>query len=185
MMVSSNKTNMLFGQMFFVFGIGTTVIGGAKAPEAGATWPDTLPVFLVGAVLAIVGIVLWRKATSALKQEAGEAGENEHDALALLNGLQEPLAELRKASGNLDSATLLSRVDSLLDGYVLPMGETRQQFIDRFGMEKGAEILVTLAFGERMLNRVWSAAADGHLPEALSSLEESGDAFIEAAGLAA
>ena len=50
-------------------------------------------------------------------------------------------------------------------------------------MEKGAEILVTLAFGERMMNRVWSAAADGHLPEATASLNESTDAFIEAAAL--
>jgi len=182
-MANSDKRNMLFGQIFFVFGIGTTVIGGAKAPEAGSTWPDTLPVFLVGGIVAIVGIILWRKATTALKEQGGENAGMDHDALALLNGMQEPLAALRKDSGTLDSATLLSRVDTILDRFILPMGETRQQFIDRFGMEKGAEILVTLAFGERMLNRVWSAAADGHLPEALASLEESGDAFVEAAGM--
>ena len=182
-MASNETRNQLLGQILFVLGIGTTVIGGAKAPAADATWPDTLPVFLAGAVLAIVGIVLWRKAANALKKQGAEGGAEQHDPVALLSELQAPLSSLRSDANSLDAGTLLSRVDVLLDSYILPIGETRQQFIDRFGMEKGAEILVTLAFGERMLNRVWSAAADGHLPEALSSLEESGDAFVEAAGL--
>ena len=49
----------------------------------------------------------------------------------------------------------------------------------------GKEILVTAAYAERMLNRVWSAAADGHGPEASASLVEAVGAMKETAALAA
>ena len=52
-------------------------------------------------------------------------------------------------------------------------------------MERGAEILVTAAYAERMLNRVWSASADGHLPEAGASLTEAAEAIQQTAELAA
>ena len=52
---------------------------------------------------------------------------------------------------------------------------------DLIGMSHGAEILVATAYGERMLNRVWSAAADGYLEEARSSFREASSAFDEAA----
>ena len=106
------------------------------------------------------------------------------DSGGSLSGVDLCCSSAGDRSGNYpEPSAHVIRVDALLDDYVLPMGESRQQFIDRYGMEKGAELLVTLAFGERMLNRVWSAAADGHLPEAVSSLEESAEAFEEAVSL--
>ena len=47
---------------------------------------------------------------------------------------------------------------------------------------KGAEILLDVAYGERMLNRVWSAASDGHHQEALNSISESLVNYKKAAG---
>jgi hypothetical protein len=51
-------------------------------------------------------------------------------------------------------------------------------------MDRGAEILVVIAFGQRMLNRVWSAAADRHLPEARSCYPDAVEALEEAADMA-
>ena len=50
-------------------------------------------------------------------------------------------------------------------------------------MDKGAEVLVVVAYGERMLNRVWSAAGDEHLLEARTCLPEAQEAFAEAVAL--
>ena len=80
----------------------------------------------------------------------------------------------------LDPEALTERVDSLLNEFVLPFAQVRQVLVDRLGMEKGAETLVIVAFGERLLNRVWTAAADGHLPEARACFPEAYDAFVEA-----
>ena len=180
---SQNTPSTALGRALFGAGVGATIISGAKAPLDKETWPTTLPVFLAAGVVAAVGIFLWRKALAAQKAQGNLGASDAKDPVLLLQGLIEPLKTLRKDAPHMDTDSLVTRVDALLDQYVLPMGEERQGFIDRFGMEKGAEILVTLAFGERMMNRVWSAAADGHLPEATASLNESTDAFIEAAAL--
>ena len=68
----------------------------------------------------------------------------------------------------------------LNDGFVTPLADGRQRFVDRFGLAGGSEVLNATAFGERMLNRVWSAAADGHLEEACSSYREAVEAFAQA-----
>jgi hypothetical protein len=74
-------------------------------------------------------------------------------------------------------------VDKILNTLVLPFAEVRQTIIDMFGMSQGANLLVVVAYGERNLNRVWSAASDGHLPEARSVLPDVISAFEEATEL--
>ena len=50
---------------------------------------------------------------------------------------------------------------------------SKQNINNELGMSEAAEILIAFAYCERMLNRVWSAAADGHRTEALSALEDA------------
>lgn len=167
----------------FAIGIIVSISGGAKMPADGATWPDTLPIFLVGAGLAIVGLVGWRR--DRARQAAADAtASGGGDPVALLQSMLPPARALLDDLSALKHAEVCDRIDALLEGYVLPFAEVRQRIVDRFGMEKGAEILVVVAYGERMLNRVWSAAADGHLPEATSVYPDALQAFEEAARLA-
>ena len=92
----------------------------------------------------------------------------------------EPIAALQADSGKLSHVEMTSRIDDITEKYILPFAEVRHGLIDRFGTAAGAEILVTMAYAERMLNRAWSAAADEHmeesrnsLPEALAGIEEA------------
>ena len=77
----------------------------------------------------------------------------------------------------MEQEAINQRADELLETWVLPFAEVRQTIIQRFGMEEGADVLVTVAYGERMLNRVWSASADGHPQEARACLPEAIAAF--------
>jgi hypothetical protein len=165
---------------FGLFSLGTivAVTAGAKAPAKIGEWPDTLPVFIVGALVCIVGLVLWHRGTTAETKRAITEGEQK-DPVALIDALQAPLNALGEEVGELDADRIMNRVDALLNGFVLPFAEVRRQVIDRFGMEQGAEILVVMAYGERILNRTWTAAADGHLPEARSCYAEAAEALRE------
>jgi hypothetical protein len=163
----------------FSIGIIIAVTAGAKAPARIGEWPDTWPVFLVGAVLCIAGLVMWHRGTRAEADAAANDTES-RDPVELLNALQAPLNALGNDIDALDADGIMNRVDGLLDGYVLPFGEVRQRIIDSMGMEDGAEVLVVVAYGERILNRVWTAAADGHLPEARACFPEAAAALHEA-----
>jgi len=163
----------------FSVGIIICILGGAKVPAAGTDWPDTLGLFSVGAVISIVGLFLWRKVVAIANAEETKSQDSK-DPATILQEMAEPLDRLSSEIGEMDADTITKRIDEILDTYVLPFAEVRQRIINKLGMEKGAEILVVVAYGERMLNRVWSAAADGHTVEASSCFPEAHEAFAEA-----
>lgn len=183
-MASAVKAN-LAGPLSFGVGIIIAIAGATKLPADGTKWPDTWPVFLIGALLAVAGIVLWR--ISEAKQDAvnsqGEDGKS--DPLELLQAALPAVKAIEADLQELTTDTLCERIDAVLQDYVVPAAEGRLELVKKLGMGRGAEILVTAAYAERMLNRVWSASADGHLPEASASLSEAAGAIQETAELAA
>ena len=167
---------MNLGPILFAAGIVMAVIAGAKAPPENAAWPDTLPLFVLGTVLTIVGLVLWRRA----EKGDGVLEESTTDsALSKLHTLTENLRLQSPKWKELDCTKLNEAITLFQEQYVRPFVDTRQQIIDLFGMQKGSEIMIACSYGERMLNRVWSATADNHLKEAQSSLQEAVHAFEE------
>ena len=91
------------------------------------------------------------------------------------------MVKLKEEASTLDTEALCDRVDSILQEYVIPFAMARHKVVEKLGMDKGAELLVVVAYGERMLNRAWSAAADQHAPESVASIEEACEAFQELA----
>ena len=169
----------VLGPLFFFIGVLIAISGSAKMPAEGATYPDTTGIFIAGMVLAIIGTILWRKAV-AIKASAELDTSNETDALQLLRDLIAPAQQLRTDIVELGPEAICEKVDHLLETYVLPFADNRQQVLNRLGMNAGAELLVTMAYAERMLNRTWSAASDGYPHEALAVYPDAVDAFEEA-----
>ena len=163
------------GFFVFVVGIAIAISGGAKMPTTG-DWPDTVPLFLVGCAITILGLVIWRKALAAA-HVVHSAESEKQDAMALLAALMGPAKKLGSEIDSLDVETINSRADDLIETYVLPFAEDRKSILQEFGMDLGADVLCTMAFGERMLNRVWSASADGHVQEARACFPEALAAF--------
>ena len=164
------------GTMLFSLGIVITVISGAKAPRPEEVWPDTLPLFCFGVMLTIVGLVLWRKSE---QRDVASQESTTDSALSRLIVLTETLNNQCQTWSELDCATLNDSITVFQDQYVRPFVDVRHQIAEQFGMHKGSEIMIACSYGERMLNRVWSASADNHLQEAQSSLKEAVQAFEE------
>jgi hypothetical protein len=173
----------MHGFIIFIIGIIVAILGSAKVPAEVGGWPDTLAVFGAGAVIAAVGLMLWHRKARQEAQEHAATVESANDPFALLDSIAAPLDALKQDIDTLEAEPLTQRIDELLNEFVLPFAQVRQILMDRLGMEKGAETLVIVAFGERLLNRVWTAAADGHLPEARACFPEAYDAFFEARAL--
>lgn len=163
---------------------------GALEPIATATllrdpkWPRTTTLWAMFAFVAAVGAGLWRYGVKLQAKQGLESASDEENPFALLARLLPPARTLGAELEALSEGEVTKRVDELLDTFVLPLAVVRQKVIDRLGMKDGSEILVVLAYGERMLNRVWSAASDGHLPEAHNCYPDALDALEEANRLA-
>jgi hypothetical protein len=184
------------GFLIFVLGIMIGISAGAKLspakletdPKAAtelSRWPDTLPVFGLGVVVAAAGLTMWWSVVLGERAAAraaadGTAEGSELGPVQLVEQLLQPLKDLEGDIGSLGGPELCQRVESIVDQFITPLAEGRQRFVDRFGLAGGSEALNATAFGERMLNRVWSAAADGHLDEARSSFTEVVAAFHQA-----
>jgi hypothetical protein len=174
----------------FAGGIMLAISGAAKlpAPIPEGTepvfldqFPDTWPVFLVGFVATVTGLVIWWKDVFASRAVLKNDDSDGANPLSLLESLLPQLRQLAEEIDELEGTDIAERVEHLLEHTVLPFAESRQRLFDRLGMRVGAEILITAAFGERMLNRTWSAAADGYLEEARNSFRDGAAAFEEAA----
>ena len=90
------------------------------------------------------------------------------------------LKELDQKFMSLSLKQVQDEVDKILDNFIIPFADVRKEIVNILGMSKGSNILITVAYGERMLNRVWSAASDGHLQEAQNVFPEARDALIQA-----
>ncbi len=172
------------GSVLFTLGIIIAISGAAKPPASGATFPDTVPVFIAGILAAVAGIEIWWGHRSILRLLTGDGDSDAPDnPFVILSQLIPTLKDLESRIDSMDPAEIESAIDEVTSGYVTPFVEGRQTLIDQLGLKSGADLLVTSAAGERMLNRTWSAAADGHLIEARSSFREATQAFDEAAAM--
>ena len=150
------------------------------AKEIKLEMPTTKWYFLCGILCAGAGLGLWWKDIFSSRATAALA-DSKDDSANPLALLKETLAALQAFRlRDRDAEELCGQVDAILTQFVLPMMDVRQKLTERLGMNVGAEILVTAAAGERMLNRAWSAAADGDMDEALESVRMAKLAFAEA-----
>jgi len=170
------------GVALFAIGILIGISGGAKMPAESQRWPDTIGIFLTGAIMAAIGVVLWRMDIRKQLRDGIRvvATDDKANPTPLLEHAVTPVEALSKELDSLSEKQLMERIDTILESYILPFAEARRSVIDRFGMGQGADILVTVAFAERMFNRVWSAASDGNIEEARASFRDAADALAEA-----
>lgn len=147
-------------------------------------WPNTTTLWALFAFVAAVGVALWRYGVKQQAKAGLEQVADDENPFALLAKLLPAARALGDEIASLDVTDVPRRVEELLETYVIPFAAVRQKVIDRLGMKAGSEILVVVAYGERMLNRVLSASADGHLPEAVASFPDALAALEEANRLA-
>ena len=165
-----------YGVGLYCFGVSVAVVGAAKIPLEGEKWSDVLFLFNDGVILALVGLALWR---FGLRTQAKRKRKGKRTSFQILTDMGPILEDLYRSVDDLECYQLQEYIKILREQYLIPLEESRSEIIHQFGIEKSAELLVAISYGERILNRVASAAADQHHDEAVSSVEEAYNAFRE------
>lgn len=175
----------MIGKVLFGIGSIMAITAGAKVPEASAQWSTVLPYFFGGIMLAVGGNVLWHKDEKKNVQEMLEKHrDSEDNPINVLGRTVTEIERLQKNFSSLTNQSVCDEIDRISEEFIHVFTDKRKTVMDILGMEKGAEVLLTVAYGERLLNRVWSACSDHHRPEAEKSLARSVENYQKAKSLA-
>ncbi len=71
------------------------------------------------------------------------------------------------------------RIDELFVDDLAMFVDARESIAHRYGLAAYADVMSCFAAGERYLNRVWSASADGYIDEVNAYLEKAREQFVD------
>jgi hypothetical protein len=99
------------------------------------------------------------------------------------DSLDRILAELRdldRAKGGIPPYELRFEIDRRFRSDLNRFVDARESLAHIYGLQAYADIMSAFAAGERYLNRVWSASADGYVDEAMEYIGRAKQQFEEA-----
>jgi hypothetical protein len=135
--------------------------------------------FVVAALFAVAGLIIFKRQASAharsdtvLELNRGELRESIHNIVTDLTDLTSGEA--------LHGDALRNRIDLQLREDLRRFADARESMVHLFGLQIYADIMSSFAAGERYINRVWSASADGYDGEAETYLGKAVQQFIDA-----
>ncbi|MCJ7591874.1 MAG: hypothetical protein MUO51_11045 [Woeseiaceae bacterium] len=150
-------------------------LGGAFATSLGVqnvNWP----LFVVTSTAAIIGLVIYKRQVGALARSEEVLEVNRVELRESIANIVEDLRDINE--GELTrGAVLRDRIDLKLREDLRRFADARGSMVHLFGLQTYADIMSHFATGERYINRVWSASADGYDDEADAYLKRAAGQF--------
>lgn len=135
--------------------------------------------FVVAAVAAVAGLVLFKRQASAHAKSDEVLEVNRGELRESLQNIVKDLGEI-VSDQTTKGADLRDRIDLKLRDDLRRFADARESMVHLFGLQTYADIMSSFAAGERYINRVWSASADGYDGEAATYLEKAAAQFADA-----
>ncbi len=167
--------------------IGYFLLAGGFLCGAYSTALDTeatnWTLFLPAAIAAIVGVAILKRQASGEATSEHVLTANRAELNDSLSSIVRNLDELVDARDTIPVEKLRDEIDARLRDDLRRFAEARERLVHLFSLQTYADIMSEFAAGERYVNRVWSASADGYNREAGTYLEKAAAQFREARGL--
>jgi hypothetical protein len=134
--------------------------------------------FAIAAIAAAAGVIALKRAASGHARSIDVLESNR-------SALRESIDKVVKATETLrDDASitgeaLRTAIDDTLRNDLRRFADARESMVHLYGLQTYADIMSSFAAGERYINRVWSASADGYSDEAAAYLERAVAQFAD------
>jgi len=163
--------------------IGNLLLAGGFLAGAYATALDVQNVnwqlFAMAAIAAIAGLAISKRQASAHARSDSVLEVNRGELRESIQNIVADLNELTNGE-SLRGDALRNRIDLHLREDLRRFADARQSMVHLFGLQIYADIMSSFAAGERYINRVWSASADGYDEEAETYLGKAVQQFADA-----
>jgi hypothetical protein len=136
--------------------------------------------FVPAALAAAMGVWLVKRATHGEAKSAGVLSANQAELTESLQNIVTNLEQMQAEGEATPIAALREEIDARLREDLRRFADARQSLVHLFGLQTYADIMSSFATGERYVNRIWSASADGYNQEARNYLQRAADQFRNA-----
>ncbi|MCH9693939.1 MAG: hypothetical protein K0U72_05475 [Gammaproteobacteria bacterium] len=136
-------------------------------------------VFGSGAIAAIAGLYIFKRQASAHARSESVLQSNRSELTESIQNIVRDL-EAMTSGAVAHGAALREKIDMHLRADLRRFADARESMVHLFGLQAYADIMSHFAAGERYINRVWSASADGYDEEAETYLKKAAGQFDEA-----
>lgn len=153
-------------------------IGAALAAvinESAVNWMGYIPALALG----IAGVVVIRTYEARHKRVEHHVAANIEAAQESLGRISANLTELNANKESIDTYDMRHRIDELFMEDLETFVDARESIANRHGLTAYGDVMSSFAAGERYLNRVWSASADGYIDEVNEYLGKAETQFAE------
>jgi hypothetical protein len=143
--------------------------------ENNVRWLWYVPALMVG----VTGV-------AAIRIDEARKSKTEHHVasrIETVEGSLEKIAtnikKLNSEKHSINTYDMRYRIDELFIDDLEMFVDARESIAHRYGLAAYGEIMSGFAAGERYLNRVWSASADGYIDEVNTYLDKAQEQFVE------
>jgi hypothetical protein len=143
--------------------------------ENAVRWLWYIPALAVGAA-----------GVAAIRIDDARHSKTEHHVASRIETVESSLeriaASINKLNANkhsIDTYDMRHRIDELFVDDLDTFVDARESIAHRYGLAAYGEVMSCFAAGERYLNRVWSASADGYVDEVNTYLDKAQAQFVE------
>ncbi len=147
----------------------------AVVDKQNVQWGYFVTALLAGAV----GIVLVRFGQRQESREEGKLTSNIQSIETSLGRIVKNMTRLNTEKHSINTSDVRHRIDELFVEDLNTFVQTRQSIAHTYGLGAYADVMSCFAAGERYLNRVWSASADGYIDEVNTYLEKAREQFVD------
>jgi len=164
-------------------GLGYFMVAAGFLAGAFATALDVENVnwtlFAIAASIAVVGLFTYKRSVTAHARSASVLELNRGELSDSIRNIVRDLGEISTDPAARGGA-LRELIDLKLRNDLRRFADARQSMVHLFGLQAYADIMSSFAAGERYVNRVWSASADGYDEEARIYLDKAAQQFSTA-----
>lgn len=135
-----------------------------------------------GLALAVgaAGVACVHVAQRRRGRETGTLQSDIEDVERSLEQITSNIQELNRTKTQIDVYQIRHRIDDIFSADLSTFVDARESIGHVYGLDAYADMMMHFAAGERYLNRIWSASADGYIDEVHAYLERAEDQFIQA-----
>jgi len=134
------------------------------------------PLFAIAALASASGVVIAKRKDGAEARSESVLRTNRAELNESISNIVSGLSE-RDSSAALQGESLRDWIDEQLRPDLRRFADARESMVHLFGLQSYADIMSNFASGERYVNRVWSASADGYDDEARDYIGKAAERF--------